>query len=132
MEFIKNLKDWPQDPPSWYKNLIEHDVSLSALSVLCPFTIIRVPSANFINPISQRNIRTLVINQKYNETDKCLYLDWLFDNLDDSEYCFVYLNKKTNMVSDPSKVWAFELYGIMFQTDTTAALFKLHCSEMLV
>lgn len=129
MEFLKHIKDWPQDPPSWYKQLVSHKVPFSALSVLCPYTIIPVPEATFISPVSARLIHQY--NTTANEMVKCPYLTWLFDNIEDDRYTFVYLNQTTNMASDPSLTWAVKLRGIMFRYEADAVLFKLSCGEMI-
>lgn len=130
MEFLKHIKDWPQDPISWYKQLVSHKVPYSALSVLCPYTIIPVPDAKFISPVTARIMHQY--QSSNNETDKCPYLTWLFANIDETQYAFVYSDEYTKLASAPYLVWSVKLRGIMFKDEADAVMFKLNCGDMLV
>ncbi len=131
MEFLKDLKNWPQDPTAWYNKLITYECHYAALSILCPFTIIAVPSAKFISPI-----KSLMTNPgytaTYNRVHECEYLGWLFANIDSEQFTFVYVDTCTNQVSSPAQAWAVDLRGIMFKTEADAVMFKLACGEFLV
>lgn len=94
-----------------------------------PFTVVAVKEQAFLSHILKSTYKTMGYSGIYNRAHECYYLDWLFENVDDDDFAFVYT--ASDMVVDLRNVWSGVLRAILFKNDDDAVLFKLSCGDLI-